>query len=164
MEKTDVELVLEAYDRLPRKAIMQERSGFMDMTRAKDEILDILLRPRVKKEIRQAILGMVQAELYAREVSHAAHDAMNSPLMEKEHQIDRAVQEASDALSVPAQGTTAECLEAFRLWVADLKGGALENLDALIERDKGTAREAMWREFRAGYEKELAEGKCDGKA
>lgn len=53
--------------------------------------------------------------------------------------------------------TDAEISAGFHRWKAQLKAGALQDLDGLIERDKGTPREKMWRDIRADYEQFLAE-------
>lgn len=65
-------------------------------------------------------------------------------------------EEALEALNDPVQ-TEGELSEACQKWTADLLGGTITNINALLERDKGTEREALWREIRAGYEKVLAE-------
>jgi len=65
-------------------------------------------------------------------------------------------EEAAGALSDPPQ-TEAEFAEGFQKWLADLEGGAIQNIDILINRDMNTEREGLWRELRAGYEKVLAE-------
>jgi len=147
MEKTDIELVLEAYGWLPSEGAIKRQQGargFGKLTEAKDMILDILLRPRIENSMRQSIIAMVQAELNAR----GTCDDLVSPLLEKERMIKPAALEEIIALIEPPQEMGAEIREAFQKWAADLTSGALKHIDALIERDKGTELEGRWRELR----------------
>jgi len=64
-------------------------------------------------------------------------------------------EEAVSALN-DSQQTEAELAEGFKKWLADLEGGALANIDALLERDQGTEREEMWVSLRDDYAKLLA--------
>jgi hypothetical protein len=70
--------------------------------------------------------------------------------------------EALEALSDLLQQTESELIAACQKWTADLLGGAMQNLNSLLERDKGTAREEMWLRIRAGYEAELPGRGHDG--
>jgi len=70
-------------------------------------------------------------------------------------------EEALEALSDPAQ-TETELAEGFKKWLADLEGGALANINALLECDRGTAREKLWIRLRDEYENCL-QGGLDGK-
>jgi len=71
-------------------------------------------------------------------------------------------EEAIRAFRDPIQQTESELIEACQKWTADLLGGAMQNLNSLLERDKGTAREEMWLRIRAGYEAELPGRGHDG--
>ena len=61
------------------------------------------------------------------------------------------IEEAAQALLNSPPQSEEEIFKGFQLWQADLKAGALQNLDELIQRDQGTARCEMWRTLRADY-------------
>ncbi|MGV8059800.1 MAG: hypothetical protein AB2L12_17540 [Smithellaceae bacterium] len=69
------------------------------------------------------------------------------------------IEEAVQALNDPAQQSESDIAAAFEKWNADLKAGALQNLDALILRDRDTPLEKMWRTMREGYDQLLNEHK-----
>lgn len=54
------------------------------------------------------------------------------------------------ALSLEPQAA-AEIIKGFQLWMGDITAGALQNIDDLIDRDRGTPRESMWRGLRDEY-------------
>ncbi|MDD4091877.1 MAG: hypothetical protein PHQ63_04915 [Smithellaceae bacterium] len=61
------------------------------------------------------------------------------------------IEEAAQALLNSPPQSAQEIFEGFQRWKSDLKAWALKNLDELIQRDQGTARETMWRTLRADY-------------
>ena len=71
------------------------------------------------------------------------------------------IEEATQALNSPPQSAE-EIFEGFQLWQADLEAWALKNLDGLIQRDQGTARETMWRTLRADYAQLIQDQKEGG--
>jgi hypothetical protein len=77
--------------------------------------------------------------------------------MENQESEINLAREAKEALDDPITVTEAELAAGYQAWVADLKGGALKNLDDLIARDHGTTREPMFRKMRDGYAEEFGE-------
>ncbi len=68
---------------------------------------------------------------------------------------DQIFREATSGLN--PNPTDAELKESINAWIGEFKAHVLEDMDGLIECDRGTERETMWRELRSRYAAELDE-------